>query len=230
MATHPIRELGCAPATQIRRRHRRFSYLLIAELTLIVGFPVFEWMEMGLYGFLGIAVFAAALYAVFGEGRWTAIAFALSIPAIAGNFLASFAHTRVFFVPGLIFGVVFLGFVTALILRSVISAVEVSSETLYGAVAGYILIGLTWGAVFFLIATVSPAAFRSTIETAAVIRWPDFMFFSFVTLTTIGYGDIVPVSALAKSLVILEAVTGTMFPAVTIARLVALYGASARRS
>lgn len=230
MATHPIRALGPKSVSQIPLRHHRFSYLLIAELALIVGFPVFEWMEMGLYGVLGIAVFAAALYAVFGEGRWTAIAFVLGIPAIAGNFLASFAHTRVFFVPGLVFGVVFLGFVATLILKSVISAVEVSSETLYGAVAGYILIGLTWGAGFFLMATVAPSAFRSTIENAAAMRWPDFMFFSFVTLTTIGYGDIVPVSAFAKSLVILEAVTGIMFPAVTIARLVALYSASARRS
>lgn len=219
-----------APETQqaAARRTHRFSYLLIAELVLVLGFPALQHLEMGLYGILGIGVFATALYAVFGEGKLTAIAFLLGVPAIAGNLLASFGQTRVFFIPGLIFGTLFMVFVTAVILRSVVAAAQVTMETLYGSIAGYVLLGLTWGGVFFLINTIRPAAFHSTIAPGTAISWPDFMFFSFVTLTTIGYGDIVPVSAMAKSIVILEAVTGIMYPAVMIARLVALHSASAR--
>lgn len=206
----------------------RFSYLLAAELLLILGFPLLQHLEMGLYGFLGIGVFGTALYAVFGEGKLTAIAFLLGIPAIVGNLLASFGHTRVFFIPGLVFGTLFLIFVTAVILKSVVAAAQVTMETLYGSIAGYVLLGLTWGGIFFLINSVRPVAFHSTVAPGAAISWPDFMFFSFVTLTTIGYGDIVPVSAIAKSIVILEAVTGIMYPAVMIARLVALHSAGTR--
>lgn len=215
------------PSQAVGRTHR-FSYLLVAELVLILGFPLLQHMQMGLYGVLGIGVFAAALYAVYGEGRLTAIAFVLGIPAIAGNLLASTGYTRVLLVPGLVCGSVFLIFVTAVILKSVLAAARVTQETLYGSIAAYIMLGLTWGGVYFLLETVRPAAFQSTIKAGVNAPWPDFMFFSFVTLTTVGYGDMVPSSALAKSLVMLEAVTGVMYPAIMIARLVALYGASKR--
>ncbi len=208
--------------------HHRFSYLLLAELVLILGFPLLQHMQMGLYGVLGIVVFVAALHAVYGEGRWTILAFVLGVPAIAGNLLASSGYTRVLFIPGLIFGSVFLLFVTSLILKSVVAAARVTMETLYGSIAAYVMIGLTWGGIFFLLEAVEPSAFHAALKPGATLPWPDFMFFSFVTLTTVGYGDMVPVSALAKSLVMLEAVTGVMYPAIMIARLVAMYAASLR--
>ncbi len=214
-------------APQVHPQHR-FSYLLVAELVLILGFPLLQHMQMGLYGVLGIVVFAAALHAVYGEGRWTVLAFVLGIPAIAGNLLASSGYTRVFFVPGLICGALFLIFVTSLILKSVIAAARVTLETLYGSIAGYMMIGLTWGGVYFLLESVNPSAFHAVLKPGAVLPWADFMFFSFVTLTTVGYGDMVPVSALAKSLVMLESVMGVMYPAIMIARLVAIYSAGAR--
>lgn len=223
MASGTIRAPQGGPAI----RPHRFSYLLLAEFILIIGFPLFQGMAMGLYGVLGIGVFATALYAVFGEGRLTAIAFVLGVPAIIGNLLASFGQSRVFFIPGLAFGALFLIFVTSVILKRVVTAEEVTSETLYGSISAYVLLGLTWGGVFFLVENLAPASFHWTTHPGAAVVWPDMMFFSFVTLTTIGYGDVVPASALAKSLVMLEGVTGVMYPAVMIARLVALHSAGA---
>ena len=225
MATLIAREPRSAPDA---RRTHRFSYLLVAELALILGFPLLQPMQMGLYGVLGIGVFAAALYAVYGEGRLTAIAFVLGIPAIAGNLLASSGYTRMFLVPGVVCGTLFLIFVTAVLLKSVIAAARVTLQTLYGSIAAYVMIGLMWGGIYFLLETLRPAAFHSALKPGVPVPWQDFMFFSFVTLTTVGYGDMVPVAALAKSLVMLEAVTGVMYPAIMIARLVALYGANKR--
>jgi hypothetical protein len=214
-----------------RKMRYRFSYLLAAECGLIVGSPILNQLGMDpkLFRVLGIGVFATALYVVIGEGWVTAVAFVLGIPAIGANLLAFFGFTGAFSIPGLVFGVVFMCFVTGVILRCVITTAKVTFETLYGAVSGYVLIGITWGAVYFLIETFWPASFRSSIQAGAQNSGPDFIFFSFVTLTTVGYGDIVPASGLARSGVILEALTGIMYPAVMIARLIALHSAGQGR-
>lgn len=215
-----------------RRLRHRFSYLLAAECGLIVGSPILNQLGMDpkLFRVLGVGVFATALYVVIGEGWVTAVAFVLGIPAIGANLLEFFGFTGAFSIPGLVFGVVFMCFATGVILRCVITTAKVTFETLYGAVAGYVLMGITWGAVYFLMETFWPASFRSSIQPGAQISGaPDFLFFSFVTLTTVGYGDIVPASGLAKSGVILEALTGILYPAVMIARLIALHSADQDR-
>lgn len=208
----------------------RYSYLLAASFALILGHPLLEWLGMdpGVYGLLGMGVFAAGLYAVIGEGRLTTAAYVLAIAAIACSLFASGLGSRPFYLAAIAVAVAFMGFVTMLILRSVMTSERVTIDTLYGAVAGYVLLGITWGTLYFLVEFVSPASFHSTTAASAYIKGKDFTFFSFVTLTTIGYGDMVPISSLAKSLVIVEAVTGIMYPAVMIGRLIAMHSANPR--
>ncbi len=207
---------------------QRFSCLLIAEFALIVGCPILQEFGIGppIWGILAIAVFAAALFAVIGQGRTTGVAIMLAIPAMLGAALNAFGYSRRLFPPGLLFGTAFMIYASVVILRSVISAAKVTIETLYGAVAAYVLLGITWGDLYFLVETIWPSSFTSPIMPGTQITGPNFIFFSFVTLTTIGYGDIVPASAMAKSFVIVEAVTGIMYPAVMIARLIALHSAN----
>ncbi len=211
-------------------RHR-FSYLLLAEFALIVGYPALQYVGIGplAWQLLSIGVFAAALYAAMGEGRLTAIAVLLGAAAIVGNILNSIGGgTYAFSLPGQVFGAIFLVFVTTMILRSVIAAATVTVQTLYGAIAAYVLMGVTWGSVYFLIETIWPVSFRSTVMPGSQLSGGDFIFFSFVTLTTIGYGNVVPASGMAQSFVIIEAVTGIMYPAVMIGRLIALHSVNPR--
>jgi hypothetical protein len=100
----------------------------------------------------------------------------------------------------------------------------VTTETLYGAVAAYLLLGLTWGWTYGLVGLLQPGSFRSLVKPDGRVEGPEYMFLSFITLTSVGYGDIVPVSAYARMLAILEAVAGQMYLAVFIARLVGLHG------
>jgi hypothetical protein len=150
----------------------------------------------------------------------------LATLAVVGNLTSTFTDSRFFLLQGRVFGTIFLIFATAVILRSVVTAAKVTIETLYGAIAAYVLLGLTWGAVYFLTESLWPASFHSPILPGSQISAPDFVFFSFVTLTTIGYGDVIPAAGIAKSLVIVEAVAGIMYPAVMIARLIALHSAN----
>ena len=213
-----------------RKLPPRFLSLLITELALILGYPFTDGTQLRaeMFRLFAVLVFCAALYAVLGRGRVTVVAFLLGVPAIVIH-IANAAH---YLVPlqltSLILGVLFLAFVTAVFIWTVVSAPSVTGDTLAGAVAAYLLVGITYGLAYGLIARLSPDSFRDTVLPTRTVQPSEFIFFSFVTLTTVGYGDIVPLGAHARSLVILESVTGIMYPAVLIGRLIGLH--SSRRA
>jgi hypothetical protein len=102
-----------------------------------------------------------------------------------------------------------------------------------GSVAAYLLLGLIWSMAYHLIAICIPEAFfvqgpfaSSDLETLE----SHLFYFSFVTLTTLGYGDIVAVHPVARMLVILEGVTGQLFPVILISRLVSLHVQSKQKN
>ena len=126
--------------------------------------------------------------------------------------------------------IVFCDFICCAIL-SVIVLLQVFREgpitihRITGAIAVYLLIGLMWSFLYHFIALQSPEAFKLPASlgtyTADTLQ-SNLLYFSFVTLTTLGYGDILAVHPLARMLVMLEALTGQLFPAILLARLVSL--------
>ena len=208
----------------------RFLSLLITELVLILGYPFTDGTQLRaeMFRLFAVLVFCAALYAVLGRGRVTVFAFLLGIPAIAIHIANAADYFMSLQLISLVLGVLFLAFVTAVFIWTVVSAPSVTGDTLAGAVAAYLLVGITYGLVYGLIARLSPDSFRDTVQPGKVVHPSEFIFFSFVTLTTVGYGDIIPWSAHARSVVILECATGIMYPAVLIGRLIGLH--SSRRT
>jgi hypothetical protein len=97
----------------------------------------------------------------------------------------------------------------------------VTHHRIQGAVAVYLLLGLMWASAYALLHHLRPGAFTGSPDAAALPQ--TWIYYSFVTLTTTGYGDISPVHPVARSLAIAEAVAGQLYIAVTLARLVALY-------
>ena len=214
--------------------HYRFVYLLTALLSLMVLAPFIAGdrpaEHPGVLAALGIAVFATAIGAVARTRGVRLIAAVLAAPAIAGNLMVVAAPAYHMMKPTILFGIVFLGFVTTVIFHGVVATEEVTTETLYGAVTGYLLLGLMWSEVYLLIEQLWPGSFKSLINPDGRLMGPDFAFFSFITLTSVGYGDIVPVGGHARSLAMLEAVAGQLYLAVFIARLVGLSGQRGRPS
>ena len=123
-------------------------------------------------------------------------------------------------------GIVFVLFVVVNLLRFVLKARSVNSEVLCASVSAYLLLGLAWTFAYWFVGDVSPGAFSFNVaaEPDKTIRGFDGIYFSFITLCTVGYGDITPVSKVARMLAALEAITGLLYVAVLIARLVAMYG------
>lgn len=215
-----------------RRRLHPYAVLLWAELGLILIYPFIAGAAFGdeVFRLLAVSVFLSALYAVAGRGRTTTIALILGTPAILLRIANIFEHRQLVRLPDEISGLAFLIFVTAVLVTSILSNPSVTSDTLAGAVAAYLLIGITFGLAYLLINGLVPGSFRDTVDPAKRFMPADFTFFSFVTLTTVGYGDIVPWSSHARSIAIVESVLGIMYPVLLVGRLVGLHGRKPNKS
>jgi hypothetical protein len=132
-------------------------------------------------------------------------------------------------VQALIVTIVFLVFTLVSLLRAILRYERVTHDTIYGALNVYLLMALGWSMAYLLLVTLQPHAFAAAAgRPTRVLSWFDCQYYSFVTLTTLGYGDIVPMTAQARSLSMIEAMSGTMYVAILIARLVGIH--SGRRS
>ena len=107
-------------------------------------------------------------------------------------------------------------------LRLVLRATIVDDEVLFAAVSVYVLMGVAWAAAYSIMATLQPGALSLSPEDAER-PWQALLYFSFVTLTTLGYGDVLPVSSVARAWAMVEAAAGTIYLAILIARLVNSY-------
>jgi len=105
------------------------------------------------------------------------------------------------------------------VLALVLRRGPITTRRIEGAIAVYLLLGFTWAQAYELVTIWQPEAFVGAVD---VRGSQPLMYFSFVTLTTVGYGDIMPVHPLARALAVLEALTGQLYLAILLARLVSL--------
>jgi voltage-gated potassium channel Kch len=209
---------------KLRTTSHRFALLLCSQFALIAISPLTDTSGRRpgpVFTALAMALFLTALNLIVEKRRHRAVAFLLCAAAVLTGLLSSLGFERVFLIPGLVCAIIFMLFTTAMILRAVITATKVTNETLYGAVSAYLFIGITCGMSYALIELLAPGSVVKTANSGRPLAWSDFAFFSFITLTTVGYGDIVPVGA-ARALAMIEAVTGAMYPAILIGRLLTL--------
>lgn len=209
------------------KRQGKFFYLFLNQVLLLVLFPYLEHpgLPLLLFRLLGAVALVSAVYAVSERrAQWIA-ALALAVPAGVLNAVFAFRPDPRITVPTMIFTILFLVFTLVSLLRAVVRAERVTHDTIYGALSVYLLMAITWGAAYLLLVTVQPDAIVMNVPRHPnhQMDWFDCVFYSFVTLTSLGYGDIVPMSEQARSLSILEAVSGIMYVAVLIARFVGLY-------
>jgi hypothetical protein len=209
-------------------RFRRFTtvQLLVALGLLFIAFPFVEEVKGGdiIVSILLSLVLLCAVLAV-AEGKHVLmIAIVLAIPAIAGRWIS---HFRPDLVPPPVFltaGLVLIAFVVANLLRFVLRAPSVNMDVLCASLSAYLMLGLLWTVAYWLVDQLTPGAFAfNTNDGRQSIHGFNAFYFSFVTLSTVGFGDITPVSKVARMLAAMEAITGLLYVAVLIARLVALY-------
>jgi len=174
--------------------------------------------------FLSI-VLLSAVYTVSPKKHVFTIALLLSLPTFAGMWATYFLKNFYVTLVGWSFAVAFFGFIGIIVLSDVLRAEKVTTDTIHAAICVYLLMGVTWALLYSVMEGIRPESFviAQGQFSGATDYVPHFLYYSFVTLTTLGFGDITPLTPAAKSFSYMEAVTGQIYIAVLIARLVGLH-------
>ena len=210
----------------------RFSMaqFLVALVMLLVTEPFVEQMERGrgVESVLITLVLLSAVPAIGGSRRMLIWGIILVTPAVTLRWLHHAIPDQIPLQYPIGFALVFELFVVMNLLRFILRAPRVTTEVLYAGIATYLMLGLIWSFAYVLVNRVVPNSFSFTPGSPASQSMTGFngVYFSFVTLSTVGYGDIVPVSSPARLLAVVEATVGMIYITVLLARLVALYSSA----
>jgi hypothetical protein len=204
----------------------KYQTLLIALLLMIVVYPILRGPgEPRLPSDILITgLFAAGGSVLFADRRLRIPGLALAVPAVVGvwvGFRLSEAPGPAAAVAFHLSAAAFEALLIAAVLRAVYREETVSADAISGALCGYLLVGVAFGHAYCLIDAVVPGSFRGLGDFPEGDREHFLLtYFSFATLTTVGYGDVAPASGPARSLSVVEAVVGQFYLAVLIADLI----------
>ena len=205
----------------------RFFYLFTALFLFLVLHPHFEGSELGAFFFIlsFMAIPAAGMYAVSYEKRFLSVGIVLGVPTLAWSLDLFFGIELVPRFVGDLIALTFYLYTTLVVLTYILKAKKVTSDILYGAVCVYLMFGMTWMVAYRFLEGQHPGSILAGGGElpGGLYQISDLLYFSFVTLTTLGYGDMLPLTSQARSLAILEAACGVLYLAILIARLVSLY-------
>ena len=151
---------------------------------------------------------------------------ALVVPAIVARLAVIFVPSRTLYLTETIFWLLLFIFITWHLLRGVLRQREITSETISMSISVYLLLGFTWGLFYILLHHLQPLAFSlgssSTPISSEQQVFPVLIYFSLTTLSTVGFGDITPVSLQARYAAVTEGITGQFYLAILVARLVGM--------
>lgn len=208
------------------------SYLLTALIVMLFIYPFLQgsFYAQGGLGLVNTALILAGAFASGTSRRTLGIAFLLTIPTLTLHWVAVLTDSRTLDIAYLIALIGFYTFTISRLLVYVLKRGPISVNKLHGALSTYILMALLWTALYGLADLTSDGAFNvnGSVNTQPVPA-TQLMFFSFTTLTSTGYGDVVPAAPYTQSLSILEQLLGVFFVAVLIARVAGLYPADMRQ-
>jgi len=213
-----------AAATRQNSRKTKFLPLLISLLALMVLEPfMYDYTRIkSLLAIFFSVILFTSIYAVSEKKATLFIAILLAVPKLVTTWVLGYiTHPLLYFFDSIL-GIIFIGYIIVLILKHIFRQEDITLETIYGAIVVYILIGLMWVFLYKMVEIIHPNSFSLASVMAADSK-KNLYYFSFVTLTTLGYGDVTPVSFPAKSIAMLEAIVGQMYIAVLIARLVGIH-------
>jgi voltage-gated potassium channel len=203
---------------------RRFLALLILILAMLIVAPLaeeFVRLRM-LMDIFWTAIFIAIIYAVSHKKHHILIALLLALPMLGSIWSKHFVELSAVLVVGALCGAAFFVFAIIQILIFIYSQKEVTRDLIVGAAIVYLLMALAWAFIYGAVESLHPGSF-SIPEIQGITTSRHFLYYSFVTITTLGYGDITPVTSLARSLCILEAVIGQLYLVVQVAWLVGVH-------
>ena len=198
--------------------------LLILLLGLLVLSPLFEeFFKVRIFGELFFtAIFIYAAYSFSRSKALAAAAVSLALPAIASFWLKPFVTGQWVEISGGLCGVAFMVIISAAILRHIFLQQDVSADLIAGAIVAYLLMAVMWSLLYDVLEAAYPGSFKFP-EGTTQPQGQMSLYFSLVTITTVGYGDITPVTRVARAFANLEAVVGQLYLVILVSWLVGMY-------
>jgi 4-amino-4-deoxy-L-arabinose transferase-like glycosyltransferase len=209
------------------------TFLLVSLFVLL--FVLYPFVEPNtithyLLDILSLLILISGAYSVSDRRGVLLLCIGLAVVSFALQILLYLSPDRLLLVLRVASLMLFLGVVTGAVLYKVLRKGRVTAHRVGGAIAVYLMLGLLWASAYSLVFIHDPESFDlgrpieatdelSEIQTQGTGR---LVYFSFVTMTTLGYGDVTPRSEIAGSLAILQALTGQIYLAVILARIVSL--------
>lgn len=217
----------------------RFVYLLVCLVLLFIIYPFLDYNNLAGQIILEagyLTVLLACLRVITSNAKpLRFVVYGLLLLTIINRVAEHLSACKSLMIVGFGVEILFHCIICLVIIGHVMKTEQVTADKIIGAVCAYFFIGVLFALVFALLETASPGSF----SVASALDWHfpaqrglgsglAFLYFSFITMTTVGYGDITPVSQIATSLSALEAIAGQIYLTVLVARLVALHIADNR--
>ena len=213
----------CLPFTQVCFKNR-FIYLLVFLLVMVAIAPLDE--VLGRFGILTdlvtTAILILAIYSVSQKRQHIVIGVLLAVPMVVALWSDLFGIYTWLQITGYICGIAFFAFIIVAILTFIFSQDEITRDLIAGAAVVYLSFAALWSFAYRVIEMFHPGSF-SIPQDLGVGHRVDFIYHSLVTLTTLGYGDITPLTGVAKVCSSLEAVIGQLYLVITVAWLVGIH-------
>ena len=208
-------------------RDKNFYFLLAALLVLMIVQPVISdlYGERNLlFGYITFSMtLLLSIVSISQVRKWRATGVSLVVLGAIFSWLAFSLDNQLMLYLFLIVDLLFLVLVTSLALQQIFFSESITIHNVVGALCVYILLGLIWAIAYYLVNLVMPGSFNGNLSANLHMQIYGFFYFSFVTLTTLGYGDILPQTATARTLVYMEAILGQFYMATLVAGLVAVH-------
>jgi hypothetical protein len=206
---------------------RRFFLLFLFLLAVLLLYPYADSSRFGFYALrvVGSAVIVISVYAISLRRSVLIFALILAVPALVQRFRLPEPTASTFSIINITLSFVFDVYVVVVIFRRVFAREQANSETVFGALCIYLLVGFSFASMYGMVAVLQPQAFYLDPHTNlhTVANRFDFIYYSYGTMTSLGAAGITPVSAQARSLTVVEAILGVLYLAVLVARLIGAY-------
>jgi hypothetical protein len=190
------------------------SFVLLMVLTPFTAGPIGSVVLSIIFSF----VLISGILTVSRDRRLLIVGLIPLVIALTSRWISYFTDSQALQSVAFLFGTITLAYVAFLLFSSLFKAREITSTIIWQAISVYLLIGLAWAALFMVVEGLSPGSFQD--NTGGALNYPAIVYYSFVTLATLGYGDILPMTSTARGLAVLEVLTGVLFMAILISRLV----------
>ncbi|MCK5478115.1 MAG: two pore domain potassium channel family protein [Methylococcales bacterium] len=211
----------------MKDRQNNFFFLLSALLFLLLILPVITDIYGTRNWLIGHLAFSVTLIfsvvSLHNVKKWRVAGLILVFLGITFSGMAFYLNSELFLCFSLLADFLFLLLVISMVLQRVIFSDRINLDNVAGAICVYLLLGIIWSLVYYFINIIMPGSFKGNLAIDMHMQSTDFIHYSFVTLTTLGYGDIVPMSATARSLSYMEAIFGQFYIVILVAGLVAIH-------